>query len=60
MGERGEGIVVECVGGFMAPDIIESHGMVFGAIVPLWSGGWRLDVVPRLFQRYVLDHVGEL
>ena len=50
MGERGEGVVVKRVGGFMAADIIEGHGVVFGSEVALWSGGWRVNVIPRLFR----------
>ena len=59
VGERGEGIVIKRVGGLAAADILDGHGVVFGSEVALGSGGWRVDVVPRLFEGYVLEYVGE-
>ena len=49
VGEGGEGITVERVGGFMTADVVYGHGVVFGGEVALWSRGWRFNIIPRLF-----------
>jgi len=50
MGEGGEGIVVECVDGFVVTNIVNGYSVVFCAVVTLWSRCWGFDVVPRLFR----------
>lgn len=46
--EGREGIVVEGVRGFLAPDVVDSHGVVLRGEVALWAFFGRLDIVVGL------------